>query len=116
MRSTEVRRWLGRALLLGLPVVFLACAAGTPPPGPVDIVREIVDPSYDYRDNPDTWGGKDPRQARHRDDDGWSATCRAGELTCSQQGATVCCSPRDRCCAGRTGPFCCGDDRYDDDR
>ena len=107
-RSSTIRRRTQKLLLLALPTMLLACAAGTPPPGPVDIIREIVDPNYDYRDNPNTWGGDEPREARHRHhDDSWSSGCREGELTCSHEGATVCCAPRDRCCAGQTGPYCC---------
>ena len=34
---------------------FAACAPGAPPPGPIDLVRKVFDPSYDYTESPDTF-------------------------------------------------------------
>jgi hypothetical protein len=105
MRTTMLR-----GVLLALPLVLFGCAPGAPPPGPIDIVREIFDPSYDYTKSPDTWDGEaEARRPAPRGGD-WSAACPAGDMTCSHEGVTVCCSPRDRCCAGRTGPYCCDGD------
>lgn len=46
---------LAALLLLALPLGFAACAPGAPPPGPIDLVRKVFDPSYDYTESPDTW-------------------------------------------------------------
>ena len=99
-----------RSLLIALPLALLGCAPGAPPPGPIDIVREIFDPNYDYTESPDTWGGDAEARARYPRESGWSAECPSGDMTCTHEGVTVCCSPRDRCCAGRTGPYCCDAD------
>jgi hypothetical protein len=101
------RCWL-RPMLLALPVVLLGCAPGAPPPGPIDIVREIFDPNYDYTDSPDTWRDVDARPRHPRES--WSASCPDGDMSCTHEGVTVCCAPRERCCAGRTGPYCCDPD------
>jgi len=113
MRATPPRRSsvgrLVRASALGaLATVVLGCAAGAPPPGPIDIVREIFDPSYDYTQQPETWRDASGRPSRPpRPDDDWSSPCRSRDLSCTHEGVTVCCAPQDRCCAGATGPFCC---------
>lgn len=108
LRTSVVRRV--RASALGaLATVVVGCAAGAPPPGPIDIVREIFDPNYDYTQQPETWGreasGRPPRP-----DDDWSSPCRSRDLSCTHAGVTVCCAPQDHCCAGETGPFCCSGD------
>lgn len=95
------------ALLLGLGLA--ACAPGAPPPGPIDLVRKVFDPSYDYTRSPDTWGDEDDDRARHARRDGWHSGCPADDLTCTHAEVTVCCAPRDRCCVGRNGPYCCDD-------
>jgi hypothetical protein len=112
------RRFCGQLALLALPIVLLACAPGAPPPGPVDIVRKIFNPSYDYTQSPSTWGDDDSRHARSYPGQNSSSPCHERDLTCTHEGTTICCSHDDRCCAGRTGPFCCRSDSpgYDDDR
>lgn len=114
------------AMLVLLPLGISACAPGAPPPGPVDLIRKVIDPSYDYTQSPDTWGdADDERYPRHARRDGWHSGCPEDDITCSHGSVTVCCAPRDRCCAGRNGPYCCdadgagyGDDggRWYDDR
>jgi hypothetical protein len=99
------RRWLVVALFSAL--VLGGCAGGHPPPGPIDLIREAIDPDYDYRyADRDDWKGRDGRYA-----------CSPRDLACSHEGQTVCCSRSDGCCAGDDGPYCCsrgharGDDR-----
>jgi hypothetical protein len=107
--------------LLGSLVVALAlaaCAPGAPPPGPIDLVRKAIDPSYDYTQSSDTWRGADADDYhRHARRDEWRSGCPEDDMTCSHGGVTVCCAPRDRCCAGSSGPYCCGSDGagYGDD-
>jgi len=118
MSGKAVPRIRAQLALLVLPVLLLACAPGAPPPGPIDIVRKIFDPSYDYTQSPSTWGDDDSRQSRSHHVQNWSSPCQERDLTCTHEGTTICCSHDDRCCAGRTGPFCCSGDNagYDDDR
>jgi len=101
-----------RALLLMLLPLAASCAPGAPPPGPVDVVREIFDPSYDYTESPSTWQSEEQREAYQREraiDHGgpWQGVCAKDDLTCSHEGVTVCCAPYDRCCAAIDGPYCC---------
>ena len=114
-------------LLLALPLGFAACAPGAPPPGPIDLVRKVIDPSYDYTRSSDTWSHSDDDDDHYRPArrDGWHSGCPESDMTCTHDGVTVCCAPRDQCCAGRNGPYCCnaegagyGDDggRWYDDR
>ena len=118
--SSRLRTLRTSCALAATALLLAACAAGVPPPGPIDIVREIFDPNYDYTQSPDTWRGSDARPVRPHPDDAWSSPCQERDLSCTHAGVTVCCSPRDRCCAGESGPFCCsgeyaggGDGSYD---
>lgn len=104
-----------RALLVALSLAAAGCAPGAPPPGPIDLVRKVFDPSYDYTESPDTWRDADARPRRSHER--WSSGCPEDDMTCSHEGVTICCSPADRCCAGRSGPYCCSDrPDYGDDR
>ena len=62
-------------------LLLAGCAPGVPPPGPIDIVREIFDPGYDYTQSPDTW--RDARPVPPPRDDAWSSPCRERDLSCS---------------------------------
>jgi hypothetical protein len=120
MRSTVTGRIRAQLLLLALPVCLLACEPGAPPPGPVDLVKKMFDPSYDYTQSPSTWGD-DERAAHSRHGQRWASPCAERDLTCTHEGSTICCSHDDRCCAGRTGPYCCSDqsrayDSFDESR
>jgi hypothetical protein len=114
MLRDHVMRWSVRLALLALPLGVLGCEPGAPPPGPVDIVHKIFDPSYDYTQSSSTWGGDDRRESRAYHHENWSAPCADDQLSCSNEGTTICCSRHDRCCAGHSGPYCCGDAGYDD--
>lgn len=107
MRRTHVNRLLVAVALAVLPVLAVACEPGAPPPGPIDIVHKIFDPSYDYTQSPSTWGDEDRRESRVHRGENWSTPCAESDLTCTHEGTTICCSRADRCCAGRTGPYCC---------
>lgn len=119
-RTSVVRTARAALTLVAATLALAACAPGVPPPGPIDIVREIFDPSYDYTESPDTWRNAGTRPPRRDRDSGWSSGCRERDLSCTHAGVTICCSPRDRCCAGETGPFCCSGEyagqggRYDE--
>ena len=91
MKPSFARRLAPLALVSSL--LFTACAGGGPPPGPIDIVRGIFDPNYDYRRGADY-----PRDER---------TCSSRDLTCTHDGTTVCCATAERCCVGAGGPYCC---------
>jgi hypothetical protein len=116
LQRTGIRRIgtpLAALALLVLPLGGAACAPGAPPPGPIDLIRKAIDPSYDYTESPDTWRGADQDDdgyRRHARRDGWHSGCPEDDLTCTHDGVTVCCAPRDRCCAGRDGPYCCDAD------
>jgi hypothetical protein len=105
-------RSLRPLLIAGGVACFLAgCAPGAPPPGPIDLVRKAIDPSYDYTKSPDTWRDADEDDyRRHARRDERSAGCPQDDMTCTHGGVTVCCAPSDRCCAGQSGPYCCGAD------
>lgn len=119
------RRVVVALAVIALPLALAACAPGAPPPGPIDIVRKVIDPSYDYTKSPDTWSNADEEDRyRHARRDDWHSGCPENDMTCTHDDVTVCCAPRDRCCVGRSGPYCCdadgagyGDDggRYGDD-
>jgi hypothetical protein len=104
MTLDEARRAATLAAL-AFALIFTGCAGGHPPPGPIDLVREVFDPDYDYR--------YADRAERDRDaDDRWGAdhgprACAASDLACSHEGRTVCCSRSDGYCAGADGPYCC---------
>lgn len=125
-RTRTQRAMRSLLALLVLPIGVAGCAPGAPPPGPIDIVRKVIDPSYDYTESPDTWRGsdRDDDYRRHARRDGWHSGCPDDDMSCTHGGVTVCCAPSDRCCAGRNGPYCCaadgagGDDggRWYDDR
>jgi len=105
--ARAARAMRAHGALVVATLLLSSCAPGVPPPGPIDIVREIFDPNYDYTQSPDTWRDADARPGPPQRDGAWSSPCRERDLSCTHAGATVCCSPRDRCCAGETGPFCC---------
>ncbi|HZR81145.1 MAG TPA: hypothetical protein VFD92_08605 [Candidatus Binatia bacterium] len=94
-------RWL---LAATSALLVAGCSpGGGPPPGPIDIVRGIFDPSYDYRRaDDDSWNHDDHRYDRRY-------ACSEDDLACSHDGRTICCSRSDGCCAGSGGPYCCGD-------
>jgi hypothetical protein len=124
MRCNAAGRIRAQLALLALPVLLVACEPGAPPPGPVDLVKKIFNPSYDYTRSPSTWDDDD-RHSRSHHGERWSSPCAERDLACTHEGTTICCSHDDRCCAGRTGPFCCSDrssayddasPRYDDER
>lgn len=111
------------AAVLALAFSVAACAPGAPPPGPIDLLRKAIDPSYDYTESPDTWRGTDQDERRSARRDGWHSGCPRSDLICTHGDVTICCAPSDGCCAGRNGPWCCsagtgyGDDGsrwYDD--
>lgn len=104
MRTSPWARASSAAAVLALALAVAACAPGAPPPGPIDLLRKAIDPSYDYTESPDTWGSDedDRRSAR----DGRSG-CPRSDLICTYGDVTICCAPSDGCCAGRSGPYCC---------
>lgn len=108
----SVRRAAGRHVTIAMLVLafgLVACAPGAPPPGPIDLVRKVIDPSYDYTKSSDTWADQDDDHGRHARRDGWHSGCPEDDLTCTHGDVTVCCAPSDRCCVGRSGPYCCDD-------
>jgi len=111
-------------LLFVLVPLVAACAPGAPPPGPIDVVRKVFDPDYDYTESPSTWDDEEQREAYLRDRalehdaDPWAGSdvaCGRGDLACSHEGVTICCASFDRCCAATDGPYCCDGYRADRD-
>jgi hypothetical protein len=104
---------------LAAALTLAACAPGAPPPGPIDLVRKAIDPSYDYTQSSEVSqrGADDDDYRRHARRDEWRSGCPQDDLTCTHGDVTVCCAPSDRCCLGRSGPYCCGSDGagYGDD-
>jgi hypothetical protein len=54
-----------------------------------------------------SWDGRygDSRQSG-------GSSCHSSEITCSHGGRTICCPSTEGCCAGDSGPYCCGTSSY----
>src|SRR5581483_11130494 len=86
--SLHMEKRFARWLLAATSALLVAgCSpGGGPPPGPIDIVRGIFDPSYDYRRaDDDSWNHDDHRYDRRY-------ACSEDDLACSHDGRTICCS------------------------
>ncbi len=73
-----------------------ACCVEAPGPYPDEYVQRPGGPADDA-----SGYGEDSDQPPP------DASCPESELTCSQGGRRVCCSPRDGCCVDEHGPYCC---------
>jgi hypothetical protein len=61
-----------------------------------------------YRDRDEEWSrGDESRGEEDRSTTTYTYKCASSDITCSQEGRTICCSRNDGCCADENGPYCC---------
>lgn len=62
-----------------------------------------------YRDRDEEWSRDErrPPAEEQRSTTRYTYECASSDLTCSNEGRTICCSRHDGCCADENGPYCC---------